>query len=127
MESFEPPFEVIPAGEYHVQIVDSSVCSIESDDNRTLLLELVVIDGAYINKRLFDWLSLENENEAAADIGLRTLATVCRATGQLSVTDSEQLHHKSMIANVKMQHTAETIQLMNTVAYYLPYTTVAAE
>jgi hypothetical protein len=103
--SIEPntPFEVIPAGKYHVQIVNSEMRDTKVGTGQYLWMELAIIDGPHANKRLFERLNLVNSNEKAVEISQRMLSAICRATGQMSVTDSEQLHHKSMVATVKVR------------------------
>ncbi len=103
--SIEPntPFEVIPAGKYHVQIVNSQMRDTKGATGQYLWMELAVMDGPHANKRLFERLNLVNQNEKAVEISQRTLSAICRATGQMSVTDSEQLHNRSLIANVKVK------------------------
>src|SRR3954463_8318121 len=103
--SVEPntPFEVIPAWKYHVQITNSEMRDTKGGTGQYLWMELAIIDGPHANKRLFERLNLVNPNEKAVEISQRTLSAICRATGQMSVTDSEQLHHKSMVATVKVR------------------------
>lgn len=96
-------FEVIPAGKYHVQIVNSEMRPTKAGNGEMLWLEMSIIDGPHANKRLFDRLNLVNPNSQAVEIAQRTLSAICHATGQMSVSDSEQLHHRSMIANVKVR------------------------
>jgi hypothetical protein len=97
------PFEVIPAGKYHVQIVNSEMRTTKSGSGQYLWLELSIMDGPYAERRLFERLNLVNQNDKAVEIAQRTLSTICHATGQMSVSDSEQLHNRSMIANVKVR------------------------
>jgi hypothetical protein len=103
--SVEPntPFEVILAGKYHVQIVNSQMRDTKGGTGQYLWMELTIIDGPHANKRLFERLNLVNQNEKAVEISQRTLSAICRATGQMSVTDSEQLHNRSMVATVKVR------------------------
>src|SRR3954454_5089454 len=103
--SIEPntPFEVIPAGKYHVQIVNSQMRDTKSGTGQYLWLELAIMDGPHANKRLFERLNLANQNEKAIEIAQRKLGDICRAIGQMSVTDSEQLHNRSLLATVKVR------------------------
>jgi hypothetical protein len=96
-------FEVIPAGKYQVQIVNSEMRETKSGSGQYLWLELSILDGEHANKRLFERLNLVNSNDKAVEIAQRTLSAICHATGQMSVSDSEQLHHRTMIANVKVK------------------------
>ena len=97
------PFEVVPAGKYHVQIVRSEMRDTKTGSGQYLWMELAIIEGPYAERRLFERLNLVNPNAQAVVIAQRTLSAICRATDQLSVTDSEQLHHRSMIANVRVR------------------------
>jgi Protein of unknown function (DUF669) len=119
--------KLIPAGEYHVQIIRSEMSDTTSSGEKYLWLELSIMDGPHAYIWLFDALNIVNTNKDAADIGREKLAAICRATGQMSVSDSEQLHNRSMIANVQVQHGSGVIGPWNTVAQYLPYTAIAAE
>lgn len=96
-------FEVIPAGKYHVQIVNSEMRDTKAGNGQFLWMELSIMDGPHANKRLFERLNLVNPNDKAVEISQRTLSAICHATGQMSVSDSEQLHGRSMIATVKVK------------------------
>ena len=76
-------FEVIPAGKYHVQIVNSEMRAILSGNGQYLWLELSIMDGPCADRRLFERLNLVNPNEKAVDIAQRRLGDICRAIGQL--------------------------------------------
>ena len=84
-------FEVIPAGKYHVQIVNSEMRPTKAGNGEMLWLEMTIIDGPHANKRLFDRLNLVNPNQQAVEIAQRTLSAICHATGQMSVSDSEHV------------------------------------
>jgi len=96
-------FEIIPTGEYHVQIVSSEMCETKSGNGRCLGLELVVMDGPYAGARLLERLDFSNPDEEAIEITHRTLSAICHATGQMAPTDSELFHHRSMIATVEVR------------------------
>lgn len=96
------PRELLPAGKYHVQIINSEMRD-TSKGGQMLWLEMSVMDGQYANQHLFTNLNLINSSEKAVEIAQRTLSAICHATGQLSVSDSEQLHHRSLIAIVKVR------------------------
>src|SRR4051812_41232904 len=96
-------FEVIPAGKYHVQIVNSEMRSTNANNGQFLWMELSIMDGPHANKRLFDRLNLVNPSEKAVAIAQGALSAICRAIGQMSVSDSEQLHNRSLIANVRVR------------------------
>ena len=96
-------FEVLPPGEYKAQIIQSEMRATSNGNGQFLWLELDIIDGEYHGRKLWDRLNLVNANQQAVEIAQRTLSAICHATGQLTVTDSEQLHFKPLIAAVKVR------------------------
>ncbi|GAA4827279.1 hypothetical protein GCM10023232_26930 [Sphingosinicella ginsenosidimutans] len=96
------PFEVIPPGDYEVQITASSMESNKAGTGSYLKLELEIVDGPQAGRKLFDRLNLDNPNAQAVEIAQRTLSAICHAVGVLSVADSEELHLRPMIAKIKV-------------------------
>lgn len=103
--SVEPsaPMEVIPAGKYVVQIIASEMKETKSGSGEYLNLEMEILEGAMAKRHLFDRLNLINPNTQAAEIAERTLSAICHAVGQLQVSDSEQLHFKPMMVDVRVK------------------------
>lgn len=93
------PIELLPPGDYPVQIVAS-----EMKDTKTggqmLALTLEITDGPARGRKLWENLNLVNSNTQAVEIAQRTLSAICHAVGRLQVNDSEELHFKPMIASV---------------------------
>lgn len=100
------PMEVIPAGDYKVMIVDSSMDPSKSG-GQFLKLTLQVIDGPHQGVTLFDRLNLINSNPKAVEIAQRTLSAICHAVGVLQVQDSAQLHNRPMVARVAYKEGGE--------------------
>ena len=97
------PMEVVPPGKYLVHIINSELRSTNNGNGQMLWLELDILDEEHKNRKLWDRLNLENPNAQTVEIAQRTLSAICHATGQLQVTDSQQLHYKPMLANVKVR------------------------
>jgi hypothetical protein len=99
------PMDVVPAGDYIAQIVNSEMRATKDGGGQYLWLEMAIIDGPMTNRRLFDRLNLVNGNQTAAEIAQRTLNAIIGATGQVpaQVSDSQQLHMKPMIVTVKVK------------------------
>lgn len=95
------PRELLPPGDYVVQIVESEMADTKGGNGQMLKLTMDIIDGPYQGRKLWDNLNLVNPSTQAVEIAQRTLSAICHATGQLTVSDSEQLHFKPMIATVK--------------------------
>ena len=96
-------FELYPAGKYLVQIIASEMRPTKDGRGQYLYLELDILDGPFAGRKLFDRLNLVNDNPDTVDIAKRALSSICRATGQMQVKDSEQLHLIPMIADVRVR------------------------
>lgn len=96
-------FEVYPAGKYLAQIVASEMRPTKDGRGQYLFLELDILEGPFAGRKLFDRLNLVNDNPDTVDIATRTLSSICRATGQMQVKDSEQLHLIPLIADVRVR------------------------
>jgi hypothetical protein len=68
-----------------------------------LQLELDIQEGQYTGRKILERLNLNNSNEQAVQIAQRALSQICHAVNVLSVSDSEQLHGKRMIADVRVE------------------------
>ncbi len=97
------PREILPPGDYTVQIVESEMADTKAGNGQMLKLTMDIIDGPHTGRKLWDRLNLVNPNAQAVEIAQRTLSAICHATGQLTVSDSEQLHFKPMVAAVKVK------------------------
>ena len=96
-------FELYPAGKYLVQIIASEMRPTKDGRGQYLFLELDILEGQFAGRKLFDRLNLVNDNPDTVDIATRTLSSICRATGQMQVKDSEQLHLIPLIADVRVR------------------------
>ncbi len=97
------PRNVISPGDYKAEIVKSEMKDVKNSSNQYLNLELAILEGPYKNQRVFDLLNLINSNATAAEIAAKTLSAICHATGQMQVSDSDELHFKPMMIKVAVQ------------------------
>jgi hypothetical protein len=97
------PFEVLPPGDYEVQIVNSEMRPTKSGTGKYLWMEMAVISGEYKERRIFDRLNLFNDNEKAANIAHGTLGAITKAVGKLTIKDSDELHFLPFVAAVKVR------------------------
>ena len=124
--SVEPSnFDVFPAGKYLAQIVSSEMRPTKDGRGQYLFLELDILEGPFAGRKLFDRLNLVNDNPDTVDIATRTLSSICRATGQMQVKDSEQLHLIPLIADVRVRPPKGQYGESNSIRY-LPRSAAAA-
>ncbi|NCC41567.1 MAG: DUF669 domain-containing protein [Gammaproteobacteria bacterium] len=96
-------YEVLPAGEYKIVIVDSVMETTKAGNGQFLKLQMSVLDGPHQGATLFDRLNLVNPNQTAMDIAQRTLSAICHAVGMMQIQDSAQLHNRPLIARVTLK------------------------
>jgi len=98
MQDFSP----VPAGEYVVVMTDSEVKATRDGSSQGLNCKFEIIDGQFKGRILFRWLNLWHDGQAG-EIARRELATIGRAVGVLSASDSAEFHNKPLLAKVTIQ------------------------
>lgn len=119
-----PTFELLPAGDYLVMIVDSEMKATKAGTGEYLNLTLQVLDGPFKDRVVFDRLNLVNANAKAVEIAQRQLSQICHAVNVLRVNDSAELHDKPLVATVKIRKRPEYAD-SNEIAGYKPANGVA--
>jgi Protein of unknown function (DUF669) len=83
-----------------------------------LRIVLEVIEGAFIDRKIFDNLNLDNLNQTAVEIGRRRLSQICHAVNMLQVRDSDQLHNKPLIVDLAIEPARDGYAERNKVLKY---------
>ena len=96
-------FEHIPAGRYNAEITDSDMLDNSKGIGKYLELEFTILDGPYAGRKILTQLNLVNPSPKVVEIAQRDLCVICRATGNLRVKDSSQLHNIPLEINVKVK------------------------
>lgn len=96
-------FEPIPAGDYHMQVIESEIVPTKSGTGNQLVLTLEVIDGPHQNRRIWDRLNIRNANADAQRIAQRSLADLCQAIGLSALKNTEQLHFRPFTGRVTIK------------------------
>jgi hypothetical protein len=92
-ETFDPTtqegnsWDVLPAGEYVAQVVESSVQQPNSGDGYHLALTWKIIEGDYEGRQVWQRVTYLHSNEQAQTIGRKTLKDLCVATGVAEQVD----------------------------------------
>lgn len=98
------PISVIPRGRYTAVISASEEKTTKKGDGTYLQLELTVVDGEFVNRKLWTRLNLNNPNETSVRIARSELAAICQALGLGGVADSEELHDKPLVVDVIVEN-----------------------
>jgi hypothetical protein len=88
----ERSFELIPQGNYDMQVIETSIEPCNGGEMLKLTME--IINGPYANRRLWDNLCIRHSNPETQRIAQRALADICLATGIAQLRDTTELHFK---------------------------------
>lgn len=97
------PYEILPPDNYVVTIVNSEMRANKAGTGEYLWLEMVVDEGPYAGRRVFDRLNLYSNSDKAVQIAKEKLSAIFRAVGVVASDDSEVLHHRRLIAVVNVR------------------------
>ena len=117
--SVEPTtaYELLPAGKYRAQIVESEMRVTKNGMGQFLWLMIDILEGEQQGRKIFDQLNLVNPNPTTVEIAQRTLSAICHATGRMHVSDSEELHLIPMMIQVKIRPPKNGYGESNAIAY----------
>jgi len=118
--------ELLPAGEYLAEIVESDYKQTRSGNGAYLELVFEIVDGEYKGRQLVERLNLENPNETTVRIAKGTLARILLALDLFAVADSEELHHKPMKIKVEVK-ADKSGSMQNRISKYATYHPPAAQ
>lgn len=97
----ENNFEVLPAGTYTGQVVESEIVSLKSGNGSALKLTLEVLTEGYRGRKIWARLNVKHNNPVAEGIAQQQLRELCDAVGMVRMQDTVELHNKPF--NVKLK------------------------
>lgn len=103
VEKRENNFELLPAGWYTAQVVESEVMPLNSGNGTALKLTFEVLSDGYRNRKLWARLNIQHNNQDAERIAKQQLRELCEAAGVSSLPDSNLLHFKPVQVRVKIR------------------------
>lgn len=110
--------EILPVGDYTMQITQSDLRDTKAGDGQYIWLELEILGPKYAGRRYWERLNLFNKNETAVRIAKKALGAICNAAGVSAFEDTEQLHFKPM--KVVITHKENKQGKLETRADYYP-------
>ena len=113
-------YDVLPAGKYVAQIIESEMRVTSNGMGQFLWLMLDILEGPYKGRKVFDQLNLVNQNTTTVEIAQRALSAICHATGKLQVADSEELHLTPMTIQVTVKPPKNGYGERNAIRYLVP-------
>lgn len=103
VEEVSGDFSPLPKGGYLIHITESEIGPNKSGTGTNLTLKLVVQDGKYRNRIIFDNLCVQHANATAQAIAQTRLKQICESVGIKKLTDTSQFHDKPIIVNVDVE------------------------
>lgn len=93
--------DAIPSGVYEAVVSDSEMRATKSGTGMGINLTFEVLsDGPAKGRKVFAWINYENANPKAQQIGREELASLCKAVGVTSLSDTVQLHNLPLLITV---------------------------
>lgn len=92
----------IPDGDYVVAITNAEIKD-TSSGGKMLVLDMEIQGGKHANRKVIERLNIVNSNETAVKIALRRLADISDSIGLKSLTDTEELIGKRLIAKISIE------------------------
>jgi len=111
-------FSPVPAGQYVAVITESEWKPTKKNDGQYLQMKVEIIDGEFKGRTLFVRLNLQNPSAQAMTIAKSELATICKAVGVITPTDSSELHNKPMEIKVTVKPAEGNYQASNEIKNY---------
>ncbi len=90
----ERSFDVLPAGTYEAQVIESEIADTKRGDGKMLNVTWEITAGPFEHRKVWDRINIQNPSAEAQRIGQRRLADMCEAMGTGAIKDSEELHFK---------------------------------
>ena len=123
----ESQVAALPSGEYPALITDSNIKQTKSGTGSYLELTYQIVDGAYRGRQLWARINLTNPNATAVSIGQQHLAQIRHATGQMQLSDSQQLHNIPHLIRVEYKPARDQYSESNEVKEYKALSGAAAQ
>lgn len=103
VEKRENNFELLPAGKYLMQIVETSIAPLKSGNGTALKATAEVLADGYRGRKIFMNLNIQHTNAQTEQIAQQQLRELCEAIGLARMTDTGELHNKPFEGNVKIR------------------------
>ena len=109
--------DVLPAGDYLMQVVQSEVRSTKDGSGQYIWLEMDILDGEHAGRKYWERLNIWNSNPQAVEIANRALTSLTRACGLVAVEDTEEMHFKPFKVRMGVSKRKDTGELQNRATY----------
>ena len=112
--------DVLPAGDYLMQVVQSEVRATKDGSGQYVWLEFDILDGEHQGRKYWERLNIWNANPTAAEIANRALTSLTRACGMVAIEDTDDLHFKPIKVRMGVSKRKDTGELQNRATFLPP-------
>jgi hypothetical protein len=103
VEKRENNYELLPAGWYTAQVVDSEIVNLNSGNGQAIKLTFEVLSDGYRNRKVWARLNVRHTNPKAETIAQQQLRELCDSIGVVRMQDTVELHNKPVQIRVKIR------------------------
>ena len=101
--------DTIPSGTYEAVVTDSEMKATKNGLGMGLNLTFEIIsDGPAKGRKVFTWINYEHPKAEAQRIGREELASLCKALGIVTLSDTAQLHNLPLMVTVGLDRNDPT-------------------
>ena len=127
-DDIEPrTYDCLPAGEYLARIEESERKPCSTGNGDLLKIKLVIVDGPYKNRPIYDTINLWNTSTKSREIAEQTMRSIMDAVGIKRPKRVEELHGIPMVIRVTIEERNDKPgEHSNKIKGYKPRAPVAA-
>ena len=103
VEKRENNYELLPAGWYVAQVIESAVVPIKTGSGKALKLTFEVLSDGYRGRRVWAQLNVQHTNPDTERIANQHLRELSEAIGIVRFNDTVELHNKPVQIRVKVR------------------------
>ena len=103
VEKRESNYDLLPAGWYDAQAIESEIIPLKSGNGTALKLTFDVLTDGYRGRRVWVRLNYRHSNPTAEKIAQQQLRELCESTGVGRLTDTTLLHHRPVSIKVRIR------------------------
>jgi hypothetical protein len=103
VEKRESNYELLPAGFYTAQVIESEIVLLASGNGQALKLTLEVLQDGYRGRKVWARLNVQHTNPKAETIAQQQLRELCDSIGVVRMQDTVELHNKPFSVKLKVR------------------------
>lgn len=103
VEKRENNYELLPAGWYTAQVIESEIVKLASGNGQALKLTLEVLQDGYRGRKVWARLNVQHSNSVAETIAQQQLRELCDSIGVVRMQDTTELHNKPVSVKLKVR------------------------